>query len=225
MGDNKKSKTLSETIGTELIKPTLDLSIDYSELALDSLLSDGILKEIPFMKSFVAIVKTGLIVKERFFLKKLLTFLKQFHSDKIDDERLIEFLDKFENNNKYRNKVIDQIMILNDRFNHVEKSKVFANLFRSHLKGYYDWSYLNSLLISLEVLHPEGFKTLKKLADRNFKLRGGESSPQSRDYDDLVHLLSAGLAYNTSGLDSSFIVTKMGQDLYEYGIKVSLINN
>lgn len=223
MQEENKRDNLSAAVGKELLTPTLDLSIDYSEVALDNLIFDGVLKEIPFVKSVLAITKTGVLIKEKWFLKKILTFIQEFNSNKIEENKLEEFKKKFENDTAYRNKIVDEIMIMNDSFKDVSKSKISANLFKAYVENHFDWNYLHSLLISLDQLHPEGYIVLDKLSKKEFRLRSGESSPQSRDYNDLVHLMSSGLGYNTTGFDSTFKVTDMGIALYRFGIR-QLVN-
>lgn len=116
----------TEEIGKELIEPTFDLGTDYAELALDEFFDDGLLKEVPVVKTLVALVKTGIAIKERFFIKKFLVFLKEFHLGGEDKEELKEFKKKFDEDKKYREKITEQILVIVEQLDSVQKAKISA---------------------------------------------------------------------------------------------------
>jgi hypothetical protein len=72
----------SKEVQKALIDSNFDNALDYIEIGLDSFVSDETLGEIPLVKTIVGVVKSGLKIREIFFCKKLLTFLKQFHANK-----------------------------------------------------------------------------------------------------------------------------------------------
>ena len=117
-------KTLSNQFSTELLSPSIDLSIDYSEIFLDDLLDNEVIKEIPIVKTVVGVIKTGIIVNQLWFAKKLLTFIREFNQGNIDSKKLAKFRSRFEKEDKYRKKVVENIMVFNDRFLEINKSKI-----------------------------------------------------------------------------------------------------
>src|SRR3989338_5090892 len=56
-----------------------NLSIDMAELAIDSVLDDGILRDVPIVSTFVGLAKFGANVHDKLFLKKILTFLTRLN--------------------------------------------------------------------------------------------------------------------------------------------------
>lgn len=50
-----QSVPINYAVSNELINTTLDLTVDYSEIALDSLLSNDLISEVPIVKSIVAL--------------------------------------------------------------------------------------------------------------------------------------------------------------------------
>jgi hypothetical protein len=76
----RTQNNLTDSVSNEIVSTTIDLGIEYSELTLDDFLADGILKEIPIIKTIYSVGKLGLGIKERFFVKKILVFLKELHS-------------------------------------------------------------------------------------------------------------------------------------------------
>ena len=219
----EKEESLTNALSKEIVNTSIDTSIDYAELTLDEILADDTLKEIPIVKTLMSIAKIGLNIKERFFVKKLLTFLRELHLQKIDTQRLEEFKGKFENEPKFKAKVTEQIMIYNDAFLNIEKSKILAKLFKSHIEGKFDWEHFNYLSVCLNNAHPKIFKFLEKLSTNNFIIpEETEERKQlelERDGDSEALLYSCGIAYEKSSWSSEFNVSELGKDLYLYGIK------
>lgn len=106
----------SHELGKALVTTNFDNASDYAEIGLDSFVSNEVLKEIPIVKTIVGVVRGGLKAKEIFFAKKILTFLKEFYSSKLTQDKLSKFKLEFKEDYKYREKVIEQIMIFNETF-------------------------------------------------------------------------------------------------------------
>ena len=75
MNDNESETGLSirpftEALFTDELK---DLSVDFSEIALDSLCDDNsILREIPLVKTMISMLKVGGTIQQKFEFKKQL---------------------------------------------------------------------------------------------------------------------------------------------------------
>lgn len=215
-----EENNLTGAFSNEIISTTIDLTTDYSELVMDEFLVDGVLKEIPFIKTIYGIGKIGWSIRERFFVKKLFVFLQEFHSGKIDEKKLNEFKTKLEKDVKYKNKVTEQVMIFTDSFLTVEKSKILAKLLKSHIEGKFEWEHFLHLSVCLNSIHPKVFPFLEKLSHHNFtiaedpKHRGLE-----RDVENETLLSASGIAYQFSAWSSGFSIAQIGKDLYNFGIK------
>ena len=200
-------KSITSPIEKEILKSTVDLSIDYAELSLDSVLDNEVVSEIPFVKSVVGLMKIGYSIKERHNLKKLLTFFKEFHKNTVPEKDLLNFKTKFETNEKYRRKVVETILIFNDRFITEEKSKILARLIKANIENNLSWEELTDLAIALESLHPKGFKELEKLSKKKWRIDGIHTAGEEI-------LLGSGLVEAGGNL----LVREMGRKLFNYGI-------
>lgn len=87
--ENSYSEHLSTSsiIKDALINPNIDTTINYIEFGFDSFVSEDFLKEIPLVQTIVGIAKGALKIREIHFAKKILTFLKEFHSEKLSPEK------------------------------------------------------------------------------------------------------------------------------------------
>jgi hypothetical protein len=210
------TNSIEKVIKKGLETPIFDTIEDYAELALDSFIHDEIIREIPIVKSIVGVVKSGFKIREIFFAKKLLTFLSTYHNGTLKREIRDSFISKFNSDSNYRSAVVEQIMVLNDRFLEVNKSKIYANLFMSHLNEKFDWNTFRSLAHSLEVLNLFAIDYLDKLANiqnPEMKFKGDIYPAKSTEAS---FLISAGLAVLWS---TRLHVNNHGQYLYYYGVK------
>ena len=209
----QEHKNTSNEIGKALVSNNLDNALDYAEIGLDAFVSDDILKEIPIVKTVVGVVKSGLKVKEIFFTKKILTFLKEFHSGKLPKEKLSKFQYEFDNNEKYREKVLQEIMVFNDTFLQIEKSKVFANLFAAHLNDAFGWDDFINLSYCLNQLNMFGVPLFDDMAEFKNPFYGGI-------YDDTKQLYPLLSNSGTISIWGNHLdITPYGIYMFHYGIK------
>ncbi|MBX0290128.1 hypothetical protein K3G63_06740 [Hymenobacter sp. HSC-4F20] len=201
----------SQAVQQSLVTVNFDTGLDYAEITLDSFVTDVVLKEIPIVKSVVGVVRSGLKVKEIFFAKKILTFLKEFHSSEISEDKLYEFREKFKYDIAYREQVMEQIMVFNDKFIHVEKSRIFANLFAAYVNGKYGLDDMISLCMCVEMLNVFSVHFLHKMAAYEQPFNG----QYYRDETSVPLLAAAGIV-EVWGTHLS--ITAHGFYIYYYGI-------
>ncbi len=84
MNDENHEK---DALGASLIKTIYDPHLtkiiqDYGELAIDALIQDDLLKEIPVIGTAVRLTKMGIAIRDRNFLKKILRFIQEFETNK-----------------------------------------------------------------------------------------------------------------------------------------------
>jgi len=107
--DDEKSIEL-KLIDDVSISEIAKISTDISEITLDSIMEDGILKDFPFISTVVSIIKTTQNVRERIYAKKILLFLNS--SNKGDSEKRIAFIQKLNKNPSEKQKVGETLMLI-----------------------------------------------------------------------------------------------------------------
>jgi len=166
MNSKQTHTSLNESLSKELISTSMDLSVDYAEIAISDMFSNEALKEIPVIKTIIAISKTGYAIKEIHFTKKIMTFLSAFHTGKVEDEKLNEFRKRIKEDDKYRSKVTNQITIALDRIISEFKAKILARALLSHIDGKYDWDTYTDIAICIDSMFMIDFKIMKFLNTR-----------------------------------------------------------
>lgn len=207
-----ENKLFEHIVREGIENPIVDLATDYAEIGLETFLDNDLVKEIPVVKTIVGLIKGGLKIKEVAFVKKFILFLQQYHRSQISTNKKIEFLTRYNTDTKYRASVVEQLMILNDKFIRPRKSQILGNLFAAHINGQYDWETFIALSCCLEKLELTAIPLFEKLEK--------EKEPFHKDYapaDNYAALLVAsGLAIQWG---THLMVTPFGIYIYEFGIK------
>lgn len=205
------NNSITQIISNEITEKTLDLSIDFTEIALDQFISNNILSEVPIIKSVVSFYNIGNSIINRHNTKKILIFFQEFNNKKIDDVKFNEFKHKINTDQKYQSQVTETIILLNERFLQVEKSKILANLIIAHIEGNLSWDELTDITIVLDNIQPKAFLFLEKMS----KFEHWDSFDFNEDiYQGII--LAYGLGYKQG---SQFLITELGQKFFNFGIK------
>ena len=73
---SEKSPKFEASIKESILsEQAVSLASEYSEIALDSILQDGILKDIPVINTIIGISKASIAIRDRLLIKKLFNFL------------------------------------------------------------------------------------------------------------------------------------------------------
>ncbi|MWW25107.1 hypothetical protein [Algibacter lectus] len=205
-----REEILTDSIEKEIFNTTSELTQDYAEIALDTLTNESLLSEIPVVKSLVSFYKITSSIVDRHNVKKILTFLEEFHSKKIDENKLKIFKENFKKDTNHRNHVLETILLLNEKFLDTKKSKILANLFSAHIEDNLTWKEFFKLSFILSNLNPAGYKFLERSVEKNIKMEIFEV------IEGEALLMACGIG---TKFEERFKPTKTGINLYEFGIK------
>lgn len=107
----------------------LDLSSEISELTIDMLTDNEVIKSIPIVGLLVKSFGACSTVRDFLLTKKILIFLQNINNiSKVERKKFIENI-----NSKERTKIGEQIILLLDRHETIEKSKILALIFKSYI--------------------------------------------------------------------------------------------
>ena len=79
---------LVENFEKSLFNDSKDIIEDYLEIGIDSIIDNGVLKEIPIVKTIVGVLKVGKNVHDRNLLKQTLEFINEFNRNEIKRRKL-----------------------------------------------------------------------------------------------------------------------------------------
>ncbi|PSV98312.1 hypothetical protein [Photobacterium iliopiscarium] len=138
------SRAVSNSIGAELTS----VSFEIAEVSIDSVLDEGLLQDIPIIGSVVGLAKTGVAIRDRMYVQKLLKFLSEFK--KISSERRDEFISSELNTDKKKDKFGETMINLIDRAENDEKLVLYAKVFEYHFMERVTYDYCIRLCQMIE---------------------------------------------------------------------------
>lgn len=115
----------------ELVKSIKDekitkLATDYTELGLDSILDDGVTKDIPILRTCVSLARVGLNIRDKLYTKKIFDFLCQISNT--TQEQREDFIWKYcQDIRRFENAVL----LILEQADSIEKSTLIGKIFRA----------------------------------------------------------------------------------------------
>lgn len=175
---NKESNLNSELIQSISSREAVDIAGDIAELGLDSLLDEGLLKDIPFFGTAVKVFSIVGSVRERIFLKKVSKFL--FELGKTDEHKRFTFMKKMQNDKDFQSDVGENLILLLERHENMSKPSILAKAFGAFIQeeisydeflkiaSAIDSTFINDLL-KLPIYYEDNEKITADIGERLYK--------------------------------------------------------
>lgn len=135
---------------------------EIAEIGIDSVMDEGLLKDIPFVSTAISIYNIGKSIRERHHIMKLKMFVEEFNQGIINDEQRIEYREKFRKNEKFRNQELHYILLILDRYIEPSKSQMLAKMYLAYLDEHIDWNEFRKYSEIIDRLLPGDYAELKK---------------------------------------------------------------
>ncbi|NOZ11583.1 MAG: hypothetical protein GXP09_11150 [Gammaproteobacteria bacterium] len=126
--------TLSKSFERTLKDSNLhNVSISLAEVLTDSLMDEGVAKQIPIIGTVIGLGKTAVGIKESLFLKKIIYFISELND--ISTEKRQEMINKIDTSGKFKTRVGEKLLYIIDKCDDHEESQIVACLFSAFLSG------------------------------------------------------------------------------------------
>ncbi len=160
MGEKDLAPSLIQSItDSSLYRITPDLA----EVALDHILDDGIIKDIPVVRSVVALYETIVSVRDMLLIKKLLLFLLSLSS--VSPEKKTKFKEKINSDEKFKRVVGEKLIVILDRLDDMEKPALVARAFQAYVEEHIDLETFQRLTSAIDRSFLLDMRTLKTVGD------------------------------------------------------------
>ena len=107
------------------------VTIDLAETITDSLLNNGLLREIPIIGTIVGLTKASFNISERLFIKKIMYFLSEIRNINVEERNRL--ISEIENSDKQRIKVGEKLLYILDKCDDHITAKYLAIAFTAFL--------------------------------------------------------------------------------------------
>ena len=172
-----EEQSLALAFGNSLTEEVSEIAGEYAELGLDALVEDGLFKDIPMVSTAVAVYRIGKSIRERHHVAKLISFLNEINKNVVDEEKREEYRNKFSANDKFRNRELEYILILIDRYIGADNPQLLARLYLAYLDGKIQWTEFAQYAKVIDRLLPgdiyrssNGFKYARSKMDSKQRL-------------------------------------------------------
>ena len=219
--DSKLVASLKNTIWDG----TKDILMDFTEVGLDTITENEVLKEIPIVSTIFRLGNAVVAIRDRHLLKKTLTFVAEVNDGTISNEKLRKHKEELEKNTEKMNAELESILVILDRINKTNKSIVLANFYKSYMDEAisFDWEDFCICAEMLEVFSMYDVKSLKDIYEK-------ESYEDGDKFDVFVMQKFNGLGLvsffnnmkvNFGGKSVFAFINHAGTIFYELGIQKS----
>ncbi|MFW2487573.1 hypothetical protein ACN077_03240 [Clostridium chromiireducens] len=160
-----KIKELQNSFAKELISTSYDTSIDIMEVGLDEIFTDGILRELPVIKTINTAFKVGLSINDRYFAKKLIKFITELKNEQIDDDKLLEFRARMEEE-PFKDKTTERLIIILDKLDEINMTLYISKLFKGFIGKKITWDDFCNFSKYINLMVTEDFELLEFLGTK-----------------------------------------------------------
>lgn len=131
---NKISNSFEETLKDSNLQ---NVAIGLTETFADSILEDGLLKDIPIVGTIVGLGKTSIKITDLLFLKKVISFLAELETISIEDRK--KMISKIDSSKKFRVKVGEKLLYIIDKCDDHENAQYISKLFAGYINREIDY--------------------------------------------------------------------------------------
>ena len=154
--------SLVDSWAQSLVREDLESILkDSLEVALDAILDDGLLKEIPVVSTAVSVYKIGHAIKERHYIRKLVLFLYEIRSGNIDEKTKQQYIQRITKDKRSTQRELEYLLILLDRMISERKVLFLAKIYLAYIRNEVDWTLFCKLSEVIDHLLPGDEECLK----------------------------------------------------------------
>lgn len=144
-----------------IVTSSSEWTIDCVEIGLDSIMDDGIVKDIPILSTITLIYKLGSDIHARHNLKKLAVFLQSIKNNLAGEQKRNDYYNKFKADKKFRNKELEYVLIILDRYIEYDKPSKLAKIYLAYINEEINWNEFVTYSQIIDSFLPGDYEVLK----------------------------------------------------------------
>ena len=216
--NGQEKREANENLGTSLVESVSkagagDIAAEAAEIALDSILDEGLLEEVPvfgWLKKSYNVVGT---VRDRIFLKKVANFLAGTRN--ISERDRGQYLERIKSDPDFSKKIGESLVLLLERQEDFEKALILGKVFSRYVRGQIEYDQFLKLAKSIELAY---IGDLRKLAEYYARIQSydpQQGKPFADWLDDQTSqsLYSSGLIRSEGVTGNTYHPNDVGEEL------------
>lgn len=158
-----------------LFNNAYDIAPEYAEIAIDALFDDGVLKEIPIVRSVAVLCKLGYNIHERNLVKQTLSFLNGFRKGEIPKEKIEKHRHALDDDPKKRDTELSRaLIILNNHIDQIQ-SKILGGFYKAFIGEEISWEKFCELAEANRRMFTDDYKLLlEAYSESRLNIQGRE---------------------------------------------------
>jgi hypothetical protein len=190
----KDASSVPEVMKAVQTPEAVDLEEEFAQIALEGILSDGVLREIPIVKMGVGGVSIFLSLRDHYTKKKLLRFLAAFEG--VSQWERQDMVSRLHADASYNRKVGHHVIELLDRIDSHRKPIMIGHAFAGYATKRIDLTMLQRLITGIERLPPIDIDVVSKVCDA---ITNNRQDLKHIDPESTYAIISAGFAHVSTG--------------------------
>lgn len=208
-----KTKALSSSFVESVTEyDPAQITPDLLEVALDNIFDDGLIKDIPIVRSIAGLYKASVSLRDRALVKKLVRFL--FSLGSVSSQTRNAFKARMNIDEDFRCKVGEKLLLVLERIDDMGKPSLIAHAFKAYMEEQIDFDMFQRLasatdkcfysdLMSFKAGNPNGLSPQAKLELCNAGITELESTP----------------SINLSSRNNRYQITELGRNMLKFVLK------
>lgn len=147
---------------TDSFESILDNSAVVIDTTVDLLKDEECAKSIPFVSIVMAAYHIGKTIREKHHLEKLTEFIQEIAAGTADEERQKKYLTKWHADRKQREKELEYLIVIIDRYLHKDMARMVARIYLAFLEGKISWQEVLGYSAVIDRLLPGDYEALKR---------------------------------------------------------------
>lgn len=215
---SEENRDLIPSLRNTILSPMTDPMADIGEIMIDSIFEDGLLKEIPIIRTIASFAKMGVSLRERNLAKNTYAFIYGLRNQQIPQDKLEKYRKRMEDP-KQAEKELGYSLILLDKETQIKKAELYGKAYRLFINENISWNQYLELTEAISRMFMADFSHFNRIASAS-PLQAGVRQEELYGFQRLKGLGLVAEEFfsgNESGLilGSRFSITLFGQMLYK----------
>lgn len=155
---------LKVSLKDSLLDTGNDLLVDLTEIGVDQFFEDGVLNEIPLVKTLCAVGRIATNVRERNLLKQTLYMINGFRAANISPEQKTKYRDILNQNPKKAEKELERVLLILNETIDSEKSRYIGLIYAAFIQEQISWNMFCEMTEMTRRLFLSDYPVLLRLA-------------------------------------------------------------
>jgi hypothetical protein len=145
---NKQDKRVININLVQIGNQASEILGDWGEIALDSFLKNGPIKDIPVFGAALKVIQGGKALRDFFFIRKLYEFVQ--NAPDIEPTKKQQFREKLETDLDFAERTATHLAVILDRLDELEKAALLAKMFAAYIEDIIDQQQMKRLASALD---------------------------------------------------------------------------